>query len=234
MTAIGSPSDSLSTLREYRHLAPWNLHDLVAVAGAILEATGITPINAAATASPSERTVRFYVTRGLMTPPDGRGTSATYGYRHLLQLLGIKLRQMEGATLQQIEIEMGQTTGDVLERRVAAVLGPSVPAPSALDLTTRGHAAAGRSRRVFHSPEVVSDSARAWPGSDTAWYRIPVSSGIELHVNGHHPLARQGHGNPELARAVRAAIASLLDASEAGTPAPSPDHPSEPGEPEQA
>ncbi|HEX9394070.1 MAG TPA: MerR family transcriptional regulator, partial [Gemmatimonadales bacterium] len=94
--------DSLQVLREYRNLAPWNLRDLAGLVGAILDASAVTPINAAARAQPSQRTVRFYVTRGLVSPPEGRGTAATYSYRHFLQLLWIKLRQMEGGTLAAI------------------------------------------------------------------------------------------------------------------------------------
>src|SRR5207245_3688664 len=93
-----------------------------------------TAIHAAALASPSGRTSRFYVTKGLVSPPEGRGTAATYSYRHFLQLLCIKLRQMEGATLAAITKEMSDQTGDVLERRAAQVLGASLPAPDRLAL----------------------------------------------------------------------------------------------------
>src|SRR2546427_13306798 len=120
-----APHDPLHVLREYRNLAPWNLRDLAALVGAILDASAITPINAAARAQPSERTIRFYVTKELVSPPEGRGTAATYSYRHFLQLLCIKLRQMEGATLAQITKEMQDQTGDVLERRAAP--GPGTP-----------------------------------------------------------------------------------------------------------
>ena len=120
----GAPhAEPLQNLREYRNLAPWNLRDLAALVGAVLDASAITPINAAARAQPSERTIRFYVTRGLVSPPEGRGTAATYSYRHFLQLLWIKLRQMEGTTLATIIKEMHDQTGDVLERRA----GPREP-----------------------------------------------------------------------------------------------------------
>ena len=129
-------SDPLLTLREYAKLAPWNIRDLAALAGAVLDASGVTPINAAAQSRPSDRTVRFYVARQLMTPPDGRGTAATYGYRHLLQLFAIKLRQMEGATLTSIAKEFAESPGDVLEKRVASALG-SLPALDELSLQPR-------------------------------------------------------------------------------------------------
>ena len=215
MTLSGNLQDPLATLREYRHLAPWNLHDMVALAAAILDTAGIAPINAAASARPNERTVRFYVTRGLVTPPDGRGTAATYGYRHLLQILGIKLRQMEGATLDQIATEMQQTTGDVLERRVAAALGPALPAPRALPLTHQNRPATGRAGRMLQigptSAPAPSTPVAGIASTGGTWHRVAVSEGIELHVNQSHPLADGRRTSAEIARAVRAAIASVLD-----------------------
>src|SRR2546425_5221227 len=137
----GAPQhEPLHVLREYRSLAPWNLRDLAVLVGAVLDASAVTPINPAARAQPSERTIRFYVTKGLVSPPEGRGTAATYSYRHFLQLLWIKLRQMEGATLATITKEMQDQTGDVLERRAAQALGASLPAPDRLPLKSRGGA----------------------------------------------------------------------------------------------
>src|SRR5262245_12689909 len=130
-------ADPLLTLRDYAKLAPWNIRDLSTIAGGILDSSGVTPINAAAQSRPSDRTIRFYVTRHLMSAPDGRGTAATYGYRHLLQLLAIKLRQMEGATLIAIERELSDSPGDVLEKRVAATLG-TVPQPDELMAASQG------------------------------------------------------------------------------------------------
>src|SRR5437899_10430731 len=107
----GAPQhEPLHVLREYRSLAPWNLRDLAVLVGAVLDASAVTPINAAARAQPSERTIRFYVTKGLVSPPDGRGTAATYSYRHFLPLLSTKLRQMEGTTLATIIKEMHDQT----------------------------------------------------------------------------------------------------------------------------
>ena len=68
--AGGAPlHEPLHVLREYRNLAPWNLRDLAALVGAVLDTSAITPINAAARAQPSERAIRFYVTKGLVSPP---------------------------------------------------------------------------------------------------------------------------------------------------------------------
>src|SRR6185503_1481318 len=55
---LTAPPDPLATLREYRSLAPWGLRDLAALAAGILDASGVVPVNAAARARPSERTIR--------------------------------------------------------------------------------------------------------------------------------------------------------------------------------
>jgi DNA-binding transcriptional MerR regulator len=200
--------DPLHVLREYRSLAPWNLRDLAALVGAVLDASAITPINAAARAQPSERTIRFYVTKGLVSPPEGRGTAATYSYRHFLQLLCIKLRQMEGATLTAITQEMRNQTGDVLERRAAQTLGASLPLPDRLALRSAGGPPRGRSGRAV-TAWIARDAARE-VGEPSTWRRIPVGRGVELHLDAAHPLARVGPGDAAVADAVQQALSTLL------------------------
>jgi DNA-binding transcriptional MerR regulator len=200
--------DPLHVLREYRNLAPWNLRDLSVLVGALLDASAVTPINAAAKAQPSERTVRFYVTKGLVSPPEGRGTAATYSYRHFLQLLCIKLRQMDGATLATITKEMQDQTGDILERRAAQVLGASLPSPDRLPLRSAQGMPRGKSGRALTAwltRDVTKDVA-----SPTTWRRIPVARGVELHVDADHPLARVGPDEAGVADVVRTALAKLL------------------------
>jgi len=199
-------SDPLLTLREYAKLAPWNIRDLAALAGAVLDASGITPINAAAQSRPSDRTIRFYVAKQLMSPPEGRGTAATYGYRHLLQLFAIKLRQMEGATLASIAKELGEAPGDVLEKRVASALG-NLPSLEALNLQPRV-APRGRVRRAFQRWAPSDGNGRSGSGglavdaSPGTWYRIAVGDGLELDLRADHPAARSETDRRRLADAV--------------------------------
>ena len=75
---VPASRDALLTLRAYHALAPWSLRDLATLSGTVLEASGIVPVNVAARARPSERTIRFYVMKGLVDPPEGRGTAAVY------------------------------------------------------------------------------------------------------------------------------------------------------------
>src|SRR5574338_1123243 len=154
----------IALLRAHARHAPWNARGLAAHVTALVDAAGMRPTNASARAAPSARAVRFYVSNGLLDRPEGTGTAAIYNYRHLLQLLAIKIRQREGQTLEMIKREMRETTGDLLERRIAQSLAPALGA--------RADAVAAR-----------DDQATA------AWRRVAVAEGIELHVRDDSPAA---------------------------------------------
>lgn len=175
----------LALLRAHARHAPWNARGLAAHVSALVDSAGVRPTNASARAAPSARAVRFYVANHLMDRPDGVGTSATYNYRHFLQLLAIKLRQREGSTLQGIKSEMRDTTGDALERRVAQSLAPVL-------LTGR------------------PDAARLDDEEPAAWRRVPVADGVELHVRSDSPASRD-----DTIVALREALRSTLGRSDA-------------------
>lgn len=208
-----APPDPLTTLREYRALAPWGLRDLAALAGGILDASGVVPVNAAARARPSERTIRFYVARGLVSPPDGRGTAAVYSYRHLLQVLAIKLRQMEGATLDSMLKEFAGMTGDLIERRAASALGPGLPPPDQLPLLRTpgtGRGRVGRAVLAWLAPVEGLSS-----GGSTC-RRIPVAPGVEVLMDEQHPALRLNRDPSIIAEALRQALASVIGLESAG------------------
>jgi MerR-like DNA binding protein len=167
-------------LRAHARHAPWNARGLAAHVTALVDAAGIRPTNASARAAPSARSVRFYVANGLLDHPEGAGTAATYGYRHFLQLLAIKIRQREGQTLDLIRREMKEVAGDSLERRVAQSLGPALG--------------------VGADVAVAKDDERPW-----SWRRVAVADGIELHVRDDSPAARED-ALVAMREAVRAAL----------------------------
>jgi MerR-like DNA binding protein len=205
--ATAAPADPLAALREYRGLAPWGLRDLSALAAGLLDASGVVPVNAAARARPSERTIRFYVTRGLVSPPDGRGTAAVYSYRHLLQVLAIKLRQMEGATLEAMGKEFSGLTGDLIERRVATALGPTVPRPDRLALLQAPGTGRGRVGRALLGWLTPVEGAAA---AGTACRRIAVAPGIELLIDEQHPVIRLNGDIGAITATLRQALSELI------------------------
>jgi len=175
----------VALLRTHARHAPWNARGLAAHVTALVDATGIRPTNASARVAPSARSVRFYVANGLLDRPEGTGTSATYGYRHFLQLLAIKIRQREGATLETIKGEMKSLAGDALERRVATAVAPVLG--------------------------VGADTAALTTDDDPlrSWRRVPVAEGIELHVRDDSPAARE-----EAMLAMREAVRAALGRAE--------------------
>lgn len=175
-------------LRLHARHAPFNARSLAAHATALVDAAGVRPTNASARAAPSARAVRFYVASGLLDRPEGSGTAATYNYRHLLQLLAIKIRQREGQTLDVIKREMRDLGGDTLERRVATSLAPAL-AP--------GMGAHG-----------VNGVARA-DDAPATWRRLAVLDGVELHVRDDSPAARE-----DALLAMREAIRTALGRGE--------------------
>jgi hypothetical protein len=205
--SVAAPPDPLATLREYSALAPWGLRDLAALSAGVLDASGVVPVNAAARARPSQRTIRFYVARGLVSPPDGRGTAAVYSYRHLLQVLAIKLRQMEGATLETMTREFAGLTGDLIERRVAGVLGPALPRPDRLALLQAPGTGRGRvGRAVLGWLAPVEGAA----GAASSCRRIPLGPGIEVLVDERHPVLRLNGDIAAITEVFRQALAGLV------------------------
>jgi DNA-binding transcriptional MerR regulator len=168
-------------LRAHARHAPWNARGLAAHVTALVDAAGVRPTNASARAAPSARAVRFYVASGLLEHPEGAGTSAPYGYRHFLQLLAIKIRQREGATLEAIKSEMRDVTGDALERRVATSLA----------------AALGATVNTLAQNEDETEPA--------PWRRMVVADGVELHVRSDTSAARD-EAMVAMREAVRAAL----------------------------
>ena len=83
-----------------KFLGPWRdrddlkLDDLVHAAAEVIPQLANRPDHGRATAIPDARTVRYYIQQGLVDRPHGSaGTAALYGYRHLLQLVAVKVLQ---------------------------------------------------------------------------------------------------------------------------------------------
>ena len=171
----------VALLRAHARYAPWNARGLAAHVTALVDAAGLRPTNASARAAPSARSVRFYVSSGLLDRPEGTGTAATYNYRHLLQLLAIKIRQREGQTLELIRQEMKEVTGDALERRVASWLAPALLSSGSPD------------------PRAETE-VQPW-----SWRRVAVADGVELHVRDDLPAA-----NEDAILAMREAVRAAL------------------------
>jgi DNA-binding transcriptional MerR regulator len=115
------------------------------------------------------RTVRYYVQRGLLPPPDFRGSQTTYGPGHLLRLKVVKKLQREHLPLEVIASRLAGASLDELERMLALADDATVV--------------------VSHrAPEPFAAVRR----TATSWERIELLPGLELHVRADAPaLARR-------------------------------------------
>jgi hypothetical protein len=125
----------------------------------------------------------------------------------LLQVLAIKLRQMEGATLESMVKEFAGLTGDLIERRAASALGPGLPPPSQLPLLRTpgtGRGRVGRAVLAWLSP------VEGMGAGSTSCRRIPVAPGVEVLIDEQHPALRLNGDTSVIAEALRQALATLV------------------------
>jgi len=112
--------------------ALWTLPELVAEVATRIAALP-TPKNGQVRAVPDERTVRYYVTLGLLDRPSAmRGRTALYGARHVAQVIAIKRLQTMGRSLAEIQ-QLWPTLDDPTLARMSGVTvgGPARPAARA-------------------------------------------------------------------------------------------------------
>lgn len=71
------------------------------------------------------RTIRFYITEGLLPPAYGRGPSATYDETHLLRLRAIQELKAKHLQLQEIKAHLADLGDDELATLVAVEAVPA-------------------------------------------------------------------------------------------------------------
>ena len=70
------------------------------------------------------RTIRYYISRGLLAPAYGRGPSATYDLGHLLRLRLIMRYRDERRPLDEIRDRLGDMSDEDVERTLGAQVAP--------------------------------------------------------------------------------------------------------------
>jgi len=138
----------------------------------------------AAAAGVSRRTVHFYVQRGLLRPPDGRGRGAQYTEEHLTRLIQIKAWREEGAPLNEIRT------------RVA----PAAPRPTVREPESPPEEEKRDTWWAAWDESPIAERAAALryvPGQ--SWLRQPLTMGYELHV----PIDRTPLSSAQLADLIR-------------------------------
>lgn len=95
----------------------------------------------------SRRTIRYYVQRGLIPPPEGAGRGHYYTRGHLEQLQHVRAMQQAGHSLDEIAALIGDVSdavdGMFLTLSAAAPTPEARPPLPEVSLTTRIHVADG-------------------------------------------------------------------------------------------
>lgn len=145
----------------------------------------------------SRRAVRFYVQRELLPPPHGRGRGARYDVSHLARLRRIQELQDAGYSLEQIRALLTQGSAGLTQPT-------QEPAKKSFaELPAAPRAAAPRTD----------------PSPASAWTRLELLPGIELHVSAELGAADRDAIDPTVLRQLQHLAARLF------APAPAHDSP---------
>jgi DNA-binding transcriptional MerR regulator len=154
----------------------WTLDELGSIAEQLLVAFGVVPDSGRVRATPDERTLRYYMTIGLLArPAASRGRTALYDRRHLAQIIAIKRLQASGLSLADVQIQLAGLTPAELESM--AKLPATLPKPV-------GPLTPGETVRQERPPQERSKSAPRHarksqePSAIGSWIRL--GSGVVL------------------------------------------------------
>lgn len=178
----------VKSFHKYRGRKDFSIGSLIRAVRVILPDLVGRQIRYKVTDMPTERTIRYYISMGLVDQPSGRrGTAGLYGYRHLLQIVVVKYLQSQYLPLRKIRSVLKNRSNRELEQlipygkssRAAAVAkrGESDSLPPETDV-------AGGLRLPRPSPGIGTgreDHRGVFPGEET-WRRFVIASGLELHL----------------------------------------------------
>ena len=186
--------------------------ELAQEAGGILAESG--PVQGRGTVSelPDERTIRYYLSEGLLSPAEEKqGTASVFGYLHLLQLLVIKKLQAEHLPIRAIRELVGSRNERQLERLLGGEPGraadrnealryletlvakPPPPPPAAMSAPGPASFDAGADDAP---PPPAAYTRRA---RDT-WARVEIEPGLELHISSSYRPPGEAKGLSRLAQ----------------------------------
>lgn len=181
---------SVRTFHRYRGETSFTMPEFIAIIREQLPSVAAKQTRYRVTEIPSERTIRFYTANKLVDKPLAReGSSARFGYRHLLQVLAIKYLQSQYLPL----VKIRSLVDNVSNRDLELIIPEISPATA----THRGIARedrtvvdnsffpqaftfAPRQPSQQESPVETIDERAA---EQNVWRHVEIGPGIELQVH---------------------------------------------------
>ncbi|HEY9401946.1 MAG TPA: MerR family transcriptional regulator [Pyrinomonadaceae bacterium] len=211
-------SGQLEKIRSRKYIG---VVELAKQAAGILAQIGTTQDRGTVSLMPDERTLRYYLAEGLISPAaEKQGTASVFGYLHLLQLLVVKKLQSEHLPIRKIKELVDGRTERELERLLGldTSAGARNEAHSYLEkLLTRSTSPSASSARSQNPAGLVADTTRpapnlspakqSAPAGQATWARVEIEPGLELHVRGDY-------APPAETKNVRRLTRLILDALE--------------------
>lgn len=171
-------------------VSPSNSHDAVYTLTDLADLAGVTP-----------RTVRYYLSQGLLPAVRASGPGAKYDDSHLARLRLIRRLQAEHQPLAEIRRRL-ETLDDADIAAIAVEPAPPPPSDSALDYIRRITRSSAPSRGLYlreapppfaaaeapPAPEPAQPSTPSPRLERSQWERVDLAPDIELHIR--RPLPR--------------------------------------------
>jgi len=155
------------------------LPEFARVSEQILAEMGLEQERGTVTSVPDERTIRYYMTEGLIqTPGERQGTASVFGYLNLLQLLTVKKLQAEHLPIRKIrELVAGKS-----EQELEIMLG--VRGTGGRKAEAKQYLETLLASAPSRPPSQPLDAAAAPPQqtSSHSWQRVEIEPGLELHI----------------------------------------------------
>jgi len=171
---------------------------------------------------PDERTIRYYLSEGLLAPAwDKQGTASIFGYLHLLQLLVVKRLQAEHLPIRKIKELVSGRTERELERLLwsdekhreknealnylESLLTSRAPVSSSPAPKTTPPPATAPQNLYPQSPHSAQRQTSA--GS---WSRVEIEPGLELHIRDDYEPPKESKRAQRLAQTIIQSISRRL------------------------
>lgn len=135
------------------------------------------------------RTIRYYISEGLLPGPGARGKGALYTEDHLLRLWLIRRLVEQHVPLAEIRQQLTLLSTDDIRRLLAEEALYAAGAPRVADASSaREYIAALLQRARSLRTPAPAEQAPRWPGPAAqpavaeTWRRIVLAPGVELHI----------------------------------------------------
>lgn len=219
-------SGQLEKMRGQKYIG---VAELANEASRILAEIGTTQDRGTVSATPDERTLRYYLAEGLLSPAtEKQGTASVFTHLHLLQLLVVKKLQSEHLPIRKIkELVGGRTERELerllgldartgaknealsyLEKLLTRTSSPAAPSPRSQNLHSPA-AAVDVARRGTASPQAHAVDKQGAPLSQATWARVEIEPGLELHVRGDYSPPSEAKGVRRLTRLILGALEAV-------------------------